>query len=1015
MTDFLTAVKTIRVKSEEPEEPLLTAVSQTLHQTESKPLSEDHAKPKRSAGIKEPRGNVLSKPLENWETLLQKFRSQPDAETVVSVLRSLSFGSEPSPLLDLYAPGPSQSQVIKVLVNVITPSFWPVFNDREKALLVSCLSSVSGIAALTERIRALSHLLSKPQFSSGDLEEIKILLNVEGTLFNGDDVSFRIWLRLSSSATTDIKRELAWKEYVRLVASGKVTSTVSQAEDVVKTREPTFKQTWLSSGAEFANWLGRNVAQLMQQRSSLTDAPSALAKATTDFLSKALSFGYPIAVIGALWTTHVRSPLSERKPNDETSGLLEEVPDFLRRQFLEYTLRWISTLSQLEPSRESGSLQQQNQEVSAISAITQYLVETHQFMSQQLLELLSDVAFQSSLSISALRATIATMSKTASDLIETLLEKIMCIFADSLFVNHANVLQQESVTQTLLITAGYVHRKNPMALLITARSSHHMQGVSNRLASSNDRARWLGMVVGTAVSRLVDRKGTNLHFGTQELETEEGRWFLSLTQVDDEIGTLKDAEDLLSTPQTKTKARKKISKSAETEERQILNGKPVFGPSRPPIKSQTEFVGERVTEVLEEGYSDEDDDLTPYAKPDSDPEDSDEDATLVNRHKPRPPVYIRDLMRMLRDDKDHDRFQLGIKHAAILVRKKSNFGGEVTDHAEELAAILLNLQDPFETDDFAELRLEALIAVLLSDVKELAPWLSKQAFGGDFSLSQRCTILSALGLGGRELAGLKNEDMLVTAPPSSKTAFPSKRLPRRLHEIYSPRDPSVQRLEAASKEIEHKLVKPLALAAADHTTAHLNAVKVRTFSSRMEVERTKRKPAPNQLAKIFSEAFFFPLVSRYQQDVAAYGSGSVFANAPVVLVTFLKTLALLLHASGPVTLNLPDVTTAFWHLVLSLRVQAVADISILEATLFSLLTILEINGGNKQTIVQENPKQLMETKQWVELVFERTGGGNLITEDSSEEARIRTLAAGVLVKAKEFIEAYQGQLMGTLP
>ena len=34
----------------------------------------------------------------------------------------------------------------------------------------------------------------------------------------------------------------------------------------------------------------------------------------------------------------------------------------------------------------------------------------------------------------------------------------------------------------------------------------------------------------------------------------------------------------------------------------------------------------------------EDDDLVPYEKPDSDPEDDDEDPTLVSREKLRPPV-----------------------------------------------------------------------------------------------------------------------------------------------------------------------------------------------------------------------------------------------------------------------------------------------------------------------------------------------------------------------------------------
>jgi telomere length regulation protein len=519
------------------------------------------------------------------------------------------------------------------------------------------------------------------------------------------------------------------------------------------------------------------------------------------------------------------------------------------------------------------------------------------------------------------------------------------------------------------------------------------------------------MVVGTAVSTLVDNDGSRMNFGSEEMQTEEACGYLQLAKTHDEVEGIESFHQLVQSEPDASKLRKKQVLSAKLP---IIDGKPVFGPARPPV--QTEVIGEKISEVFDD--NDEDvDELKPYAKPDDDPEDSDEDATLVKRNKPRAPVYIRDLMRMLKDDKDHDRFQLAIKTAPTLIRRKSSFGGEVRDHAEELALIFCDLQDPFDTEDFDELRLQSLIAVLLSDVDRIAPWLSRHTFAGEYSLSQRCIMMSTLGLGGREIAGLSEQD--ATYNPSllpGSAAFPSKRLPSRLHAVYEPTHSAVRNLENASKNVEHALIKPLALSAADQTTSHLNAVKVRTFSSRMEVERTKRKPAPNRLAKILGEAFFFPLVSRYQQDVAAYGQASVFTSAPIVLVTLVKTLALLLHASGPVTSNLPEITTAFWDLLLNLRVSAISDVSIMEAVLFSLLTLLEINSEDhaKQRLVQENPKHLAETQTWAELVFDRTGGGKLVVEGSGEEARVRTLAASVLVKTRDVIEAYQQQLMGGL-
>ncbi|KAI5302499.1 hypothetical protein KEM55_001054, partial [Ascosphaera atra] len=43
-------------------------------------------------------------------------------------------------------------------------------------------------------------------------------------------------------------------------------------------------------------------------------------------------------------------------------------------------------------------------------------------------------------------------------------------------------------------------------------------------------------------------------------------------------------------------------------------------------------------EVLTIEDEEEDKDLLPYEKPDSDPEDSEDDVTLIDRSKPNPPV-----------------------------------------------------------------------------------------------------------------------------------------------------------------------------------------------------------------------------------------------------------------------------------------------------------------------------------------------------------------------------------------
>ena len=999
MAEVLNAVKSVRHQEQAAStEPPLTAVkstsskikpithsSQDSHTTHSQQASDDQAV------------QVARTP----NDALGFLRSQSSLGQVLATLSQLRHGRFAEVDFSLHEPGPLQAQLINSVLNTVLPDFWPVLRERQDDDLTGSLQNVSGFNAVITRVKLLVSHYGKDE---KDWQAVKDLIEVVERLFRGPGVFASIWQGLQGGAIDNVRRDLAWKEFVSLMGSGKVIAVVAQAEDILNGGESRGKRScWLSNGTEYAAWLGMNITNLATIGSNFDISPRDGATAASQVLIKALNLGYPNQLLKGLF--EALGSKTHGSGIGSITALLDRLPSYSTRTFMEHLLRWLSSLTVSDSSAEESKEQHTRNEATAIAGLLCGLIAV-EGITYHIKSFCIDPTLSSTISLSVKRACIAIISeRDGEEALSTLLDKVVSTFSDQLFVNHAPILQQESVAQTILLIAGAMHRRNPLALLVIARSSTHMQGVSTRLDSTNTRARWLGMVVGVSISSLVDKQGSKMSFGTDDMQREDAWWYQGLVSVKDKIGSLDEFAAFMKMQNRPARRSKPSPYEAHMPE---LNGKPVFGPPRPP--AQTTIVGERVTELSDEDDSDEDDQLKPYAKPDSDPEDSDEDATLVNRNKPRPPVYIRDLMSALRDDKNHDRFQLGLKNASALIRRKTNFGKEVSDHAEELARLLCNLQDPFSTEGFEEMKLQALIAVLLSDIKNIAPWLGGQSFAGDYSIAQRCIMLSALGLGGRELAGLKNEDELNLTP--SNVNFPSKQLPSRLRSIYTTAPLSTKRLESATKDIEHTLIQPIALQAADKSTSHLNAVKVHTFSSRMDVERTKRKPAPSQLAKCFGEAFFFPLNNRYQQEIASYGSASVFSRVPFVLVTFLKTLALLLHASGAATLGLPQVSAEFWELLLSLRVQAVTDITVLQAVLFSLLTLLEVNT-DKRRIAEEHPKQLMETQTWVDLVFERTGGGELISESGNEdEVKIRTLAAGVLVRTKEVIDAYQKQLYG---
>lgn len=1035
MADFLTAVKRSNDDTEQP----LTAIS--THSIDARPA--EQAKSQQEYHIakrKASRGDIKtsdayqsnSEPLRTPEEILQVLQSQPSINTLARVIRHLQPSDGVCPEFSIDALGPPQAQIINALVSSIAPSFWPVLDSEDKKLFTSCLQNIAGISAVVARIRLLTEALINNKSSGSD--ELVHLLELVGQIFKEPSLVARVWLRLYRAVSDPIKQSLSWKEFVSLIGSGKVVTTVARAEDALKTASVASKPSWLSNGSEYAAWLGRMIVLMTSEArervrtsySSHTHSigsggsedrawESAACRCGSHLLAKAFTLGYSVPLVRGLFQCVASPPALARLDPQVLKATVVCCPGFTQRQFLESTLQWLTQVSPSDVVEFSEAARSQAKVECGLAACLDLLISDHVTLQQHLLSFIADASLSSTISVPVRRAVIVTLATTVPNELQALLERLFTTFGDQMFISHAPIVQQESIAQTLLLTASYLHRSTPMAVLITARSSGHMSGTSNRLHTSNSRARWLGMVVATAISCLVDKERSRMSFGTDELRTGEGEWYQDLVKVKDEVGSFEDFREVLRSQSKLVKHPR--AKAVNTQTLPMLNGKQTFGPVRPPV--QTEVHGEKVMEILDDDdalESNHDDSFTPYAKPDSDAEDSDEDATLVNRNKSRPPVYIRDLMRMLREDKDHDKFQLAIKHAAPLVRRKTNFGREVKDHAEELALLLSDLQDPFDTDGFEELKLQSLIAVLLSDVEKLAPWLSRRVFEGDYSLSQRCIMLSALGLGGRELAGLQEPDHLN--PALEHTAFPSKQLPSRLHATYNPT--VTKRLNTATTSVEQSIMRPLALSAADRSTSHLDTVKIKRFSARRnneEQQRTRRKPAPNQLARIFMTHFCNPLITRYEQDLAAYRQRSPFAT-PVLLTTFLKTISILLHASGPSTTGLAEITPTIWDILHSLRIASLSDISILEAILFGLLTLLEVNcewGGHVARLAQEEPKRLAETQHWVQMVFDRTGSSGLVGENGTgggEEGRVRRLAAGVLMRCGEIVEGYQKDVMG---
>ena len=556
-----------------------------------------------------------------------------------------------------------------------------------------------------------------------------------------------------------------------------------------------------------------------------------------------------------------------------------------------------------------------------------------------------------------------------------------------------------AIAQVILLTVGHLHRMKSERISRLSRSPQYLHAVSNRLGASLPRARYLGMVVGTAISRLVDGPDNAMKFDMEEMQSEDTKGFLNLADVDDSIGDMQD----LKTELTMTKTAS--SNASETPRHK----KP--GASQKALSNHTSRIIS-IEEITDE--DDGNDGLIPYQKPDEDPSDSDEDPTLIIRSKPKAPVYIPELVKGLQAYDNPETVELALKTAPALIRRKAGFGTELSENIDALASALINVQEGMSKAGPQQLRLRSLIACLVVQPPKMGPRFASMYFEGDFSLSQRASLLTTIGLGARELAGYSDDSDL--AAEKSKATFPSQRLPYKLASIYAP-------VNNLAKQLEHTTLQPMALAAADKISGP-DILKVRTFSSRLSVEKKTAQKAkerqtriPKDIHKLLAESMYIPLCCRMTLLLSSRpNTNATTLFEPHILRLFLQTLTIVLTTLGPHALQLQTVTRETLLLLTSLHVttKLSTDAVVLPALLQLLLTALDLNvaAGTvaEEQLVTDFGNTISELVAWAGNL------GNLVSvpETGQEEGGMpwTVLVAGVQVKWHEVGRKFQGRMIG---
>jgi telomere length regulation protein len=223
--------------------------------------------------------------IDTVQSALQALKSQPSHGTITNVLNFLS-----SPNFSLVIPEPGYASIAHELVSNVIPNFWRTLKQHERNAkrLVSTLRNPTGIGHLITRLRSLvaeSRQQKPAGTTQGASDFIEDTLDVLARVISGDGVSRLVWEEINSFGKNDIQRKLMWKEYLAQVASGRMLSVRAEAEDTLRAKGIEHSPL---SGNDFADWLGRDIVQML----TVDHQNKAYDAALVELSSKALTLGY---------------------------------------------------------------------------------------------------------------------------------------------------------------------------------------------------------------------------------------------------------------------------------------------------------------------------------------------------------------------------------------------------------------------------------------------------------------------------------------------------------------------------------------------------------------------------------------------------------------------------------------------------------------------------------------------------------------------------------------------------
>ncbi|KAJ4488144.1 telomere length regulation protein-domain-containing protein [Lentinula aciculospora] len=619
-------------------------------------------------------------------------------------------------------------------------------------------------------------------------------------------------------------------------------------------------------------------------------------------------------------------------------------------------------------------------------------------------------------------------------LLRLLLDDAASLWSNPDHIKHSLVSRHRYVTSIFLLTISYFPSLSP-ELISLVLSADFINGISVYINSMDNTIRHCGMLVAEVAAQ---RAGKSLDFKDWDGDDNGKPWARNLRALLANRDIDVDADGL--------------------DERDTFPDVVASG------AAQVEKSEPRKAAIKSGGY-DSDDSITGYdsvpssrsnSPTPSELEEIEKDPSLnIGRNKIPRPVYLAQLGAMLRSmggmAKDNvaeeaDRIEIALGCAEELIRRKKDYGTELEENAVNLAYGLAGLQDNYDLDNFNDLRQNALTALVACCPRKAAPCIIEEFFKNQYSIDQRYTMLNALALGARELASLHIPPSVL----SQSTSFPSKRLPAHLHQRYLP---STAVLPQIMSGITRQAIERGKEATEDKVPEIVRErrFKVRPPQRVFEVDSLRSTarnigaspPKQTTFNEVAAGYFIAPLINLfwlflrdeqtreerttyYEGRVKYHGAGTGLILNPLVITHFLRTLAVMTHASehAPEWLGFVAPDSLELALTLGTKPMSVADISAespdpaergtkeasvlvsaLELALIVLDGCVQLDGGRSLSL--DHTAVMMSVGEWASAVFTRSEDGIKLQGGGGEQGvSLRRAASGVVLKVDEIVSKY---------